>query len=339
MNPQICTLGMSVLLAELAQRVYGPSTAGEFVNKYRSIEVIGLKVEEGEIRRSGVIITTAATAYVNNGHKVARTNPNYVTPGKRHKLQEILLSLDDNRELKRYVSFDKVGARISVSNGREELFSYTANAIKQSLMGKGSPEQVKQTANLMNLWRVFQADVKERNRSTSTQVTDSLTPKAAKKEGTDQTTYQYSFPLNDIGQLVRDYLGVDCNGFVNLYLMSKYPDLTIRSAHEMEDVYVQGGKHQNKVNKNLRNSTEEIQPDDAVVFYKNHYHHIAVVNTVFRRNQDIAVVSLAESRGSSMGGVQTNTFTIRRQTTKYQFSIDGRNEEFVKIVAPDRWKP
>ena len=78
-------------MVELAQRVYARSTAGEFVNQYRSIEVIGLKVEEGEIRRSGVIIITAATAYVNNGHKVARTNPNYVTLGKRSELQKILL--------------------------------------------------------------------------------------------------------------------------------------------------------------------------------------------------------------------------------------------------------
>lgn len=332
-----------------AQRIYGADTAGQFINLYRNIQVPELAVIDGEIRQSGEQISTSALAYVNNGAKVDSTSPTGPTPGKRAGFRSLLLSLKKNKTLAKYVSFTEgeEGA-VSVSNSRGILFDYTRTAVFQSFYGKGTPGQITKTVNLMNLWRVFMLDIRKREQSAAREVTDKLTKAAAERENAKSVTYDHQFQVDDLPTMVEQYLGVDCNGFANLYLKNKYPNLEIKSANTMEDLYVQTtGKKGDKqrIKENLRHSLADVKQDDAVVFYKGHYHHIAIINVVLVRSADGILVSLAESRGKSKGGVQVNNFWIRQKKkggkpVSGEFTIDGRaSEDFVNIVSPDRWRP
>lgn len=333
---------LTVTTGQIAERIFGANTAGNLVNQYLNIVVPDLVVQDDEIRRSGKQITTSAAAYVNNGHKVARTTPNYITPGKRNTFGSMLLQLKNNAALQDYVTFtgSDTGS-ITVSNSNGDLFSYSKNAVKQSFMGKGTPNQIKQAVNLMNLWRVFTLEVRKKTSSKTKKITDKLNEKDSETKKRLRTTYDHRFLARDLPVMVREFFGVDCNGFVNLYLKAKYPKLGIPSAHTMEDIYVlTTGKpgDKKKIKDNLRYSLTDIKQDDAAVFYKGHYHHIAVINAVLRRAGNEVLVNMAESRGSSAGGVQVNNFTIREQKEKGKFSIVGRKEDYVKIVSPDRWK-
>lgn len=334
----------ATVLLQAAEKVFAANTAGAFVNQYRNITVPGFVLKDDVIVRGGPPTVVSAEAYVNDGGKVARSNPDYITPGKRRSFRDLLLSLKDSDRLAEYVSFAKTGSMITVSSNNEELFQYTPGAIGLSFVGKGTPNQVAMTATLMNLWRVFMLEVKQQDQSRSRKIKDTYTKAAAKREETKKAEYTHRFEVRSLKEMVGEYLGVDCNGFANIYLKSKYPALDLK-ASTMEDSYVQhtGRRYDKKrINRNLRLRPSDIQQDDAVIFYRGHFHHIAVVNTVFRTSPDRAVVNIAESRGSAHGGVQTNTWEIKlnkkgRKETPGDFQIVGRNEDYVKIVSPQRW--
>lgn len=334
----------TAVLLQAAEKVFAANTAGAFVNQYRNISVPGFTVENGEIVPGGPPTVVSADAYVNDGGKVARSNPDYITPGKRRSLRDLLLSLKDNTKLAEYVTFSRSGSTIKVSSNKKELFQYTPGAIGLSFVGKATPNQVAMTAKLMNLWRVFMLDVKHQDKSRSRKIKDTYTKAAAAREKTEKAEYRHSFAVRPLKDMVSEFLGVDCNGFANIYLKSKYPSLDLK-AGTMEDSYVQhtGRRYDKKrINRNLRMLPSDIEQDDAIIFHRGHYHHIAVVNTVFRTSADKAVVNIAESRGTAHGGVQTNTWDITLNKkggapTPGDFRIVGRNEDYVKIVSPQRW--
>lgn len=199
---------LTVTTVQIADRIFGVNTTGNLVNQYLNLVVPELVVNDGEIRCSGEQIT--ASAYVNNGR---RTIPTSITVGKRNTFGGMLLLLKSNAVMQDYVTFagNDTGA-ITVSNSDGELFSYSQYAVQQSFMGKGTPNQIKQSLNLMNLWCVFMRDVQKK--SSSVAIKDKLDEKDLKvpEEGTYlETEYKHHFMVRDLRVMVKEFLGMDCN--------------------------------------------------------------------------------------------------------------------------------
>ena len=297
-------------------------TAEIYAQKYKNLECAGFEISNGEPRRLPQTLPVPITEYSNHRY----SNAFGIHPNVKTALKDHLISFATRTLVKRNLAtVTKVDGRTDISSTHGPLLSYSAANVSQVFYGKGSPDMVREAADLLSLCRTVAVDL---DKETEIRLNYTL------KTGTATT---HDVMLESIDEMARKYLGVDCNGFTGHYLSEKYPSLTIHPG-DSEAFYAHDKSYRRK-------SINDIAVDDIVVLRKDRkFHHVAMVSLVLNDGRGIVMAILAEARGNHKGGgPQANIWRITQQRDRQgqpvegQFDIDTRRETYAVVVDRQRF--
>lgn len=312
------------------------STASEYVRNYHSIQVPEYRVVAGHVEKTTTMVNTPVREYLND----RLANRAGLAPHVRIRLKDHLLSADLGYLFKGHFDVHSQGNRLTISKGSEVFLSVNKLAVGSCFYGKGSPAMLAQAIELLGLWTVFRAEVKNQEKTRAFKGTYTT----GKGEDRREVPFEHAYEIEDLQTMVDSYLGVDCNGFTGQYLKAKFPSLNVEPG-TTEEAYARKTTDLRKPVADvpyLRKTVADIAVDDTAVFYDGgRYHHVAMVSQVAPSSDGEVQIALAEARSNKLvhGGPQVNMWRVRQQKEEGKFDIIGRGgESFVRFVSPDRFK-
>ncbi len=316
--------------------------AGEYVDRYHAIHVPEYRLNAGRIEKTAKKINVPVREYLNRRF----TNHAGITPNIRLGLKDFLLS-SLGAFFAGHLKVESKSDTLTISRDGITLLSVSKATVSSCFYGKGTPEMLAQTIELLGLWILFCHEVKEIERKTLT-----VGHWEVEKGKKVKKTFSHTYEIEDLQTMADSYLGVDCNGFTGRYLKAKYRWLDI-SPDTTEESYVSGGGHgkgPGKDESHLRKKPADITIDDTAVFNNGSYHHVAMVSQILLRADDHVLLTLAESRSAQErhGGPQQNVWRVepkRKQqrdgkgaVIEGKFKLAGRPGDTVEFVAPHRFR-
>lgn len=245
-------------------------TAADYVKQYHDIVVPKFALAEGPWRLfGGGSVAAPVTEYCNALHAMYS--------GKsfkdRWKFYEELVRFFRDKRAKEESSGITWGNGPGLVNSWAPISGFNRSDMQASFEGKAPPAKLAQTIQLISYWASYRALV----------------------DGVATQT---------VPELVNDYLGMDCNGFVGNYLREKFANAKCKPSTP-EEQYMVWGKYGGVI----RKSTADLAIDDVIVFEG----HIAIISKVVLATSKEALVEISESRTRKMalGGPQTNSWYIR----------------------------
>jgi hypothetical protein len=263
-------------------------TAADYVKQYHNITVPKFTPVEGPWRMfGGGFVATPVTEYCNTLHSMF-TGKSFK---ERWNFYEELVRFFRDKMAKDETSGVTWGSGPSLVNSWAPISGFKKSDMQASFEGKAPPAKLAQTIQLISYWASYRGVV----------------------DGVSTQT---------VPELVNDYLGMDCNGFVGNYLKQKFSSVKCK-ATTPEEQYLVWGKYGGVI----RKGTEELAMDDVIVFKG----HIAVINKVILATKKDALVEISESRTRKKrkGGPQTNSWNIRYKDGA--FDILDRDTEVTGI--------
>ena len=245
-------------------------TAADFVKQYHDIVVPKFAPFDGPWRMfGGAFVAAPVTEYCNRLHSMY-TGKSFK---QRWDFYEELVRFLRDKMAKDPDSGIQWGTGPSLVNSWAPISSFSKGDMQASFEGKAPPAKLAQTIQLISYW--------------------------ASHRGLMDGGFTTTVP-----ELVNDYLGMDCNGFVGNYLKQKFANVKCK-ASTPEEQYLVWGKYGGVI----RKGTAGLAIDDVVVFDG----HIAVISKVILATEKEALVEISESRTRKMtkGGPQTNSWLIR----------------------------
>ncbi|MEP7364752.1 MAG: hypothetical protein ABI972_15965 [Acidobacteriota bacterium] len=264
-------------------------TAADYVKQYHDITVPKFALTEGPWRMfGGGIVATPVTEYCNARHSMY-TGKSFK---QRWSFYEALVRFFRDKMAKDSTSGVNWGSGPGVVNSWAPISGFKKSEMQASFEGKAPPAKLAQTIQLISYWASYKGLV----------------------DGASTQT---------VPELVDDYLGMDCNGFVGNYLKEKFSNVKCK-ASTPEEQYLVWGKYGGVVRKGMA----DLAIDDVIVFDG----HIAIISKVILATDKDALVEISESRTrkSKKGGPQTNSWNIRYKNGV--FDIVDRDTEVKGIV-------
>lgn len=174
------------------------------------------------------------------------------------------------------------------------VYDLTISNINSAIGGKASLGALKKVVELISFWRSWETLIEKKKMD----------------------------PLED---LVAQYVGMDCNGFVGNYLKQRFPTLQVDPNNPEEMYYDRAVK-----DGIVRKHPMEVRGDDIIVFPG----HIAMVSEVIIADHSSVLCRVSEARTAKKrkGGVQTNSMWIYPKKKSTGWELGGHERVASSIV-------
>jgi hypothetical protein len=225
-------------------------------------------------------VLTPALSYCNLNFKNAAGN----SVGDRLAFKDHLLGFFGQRrgEASSGITYNKASG-YSLRGSNRPIIDCPKSAFMASFSGKASPERLADVVQFIAYWRAWKTHIEGKT-------------------------------VSPVSNIVRDYLGTDCNGFIGNYLRTKFPGVAVTPSTTEESFSTAGPR---------KTTIHALRTDDVLVW--EGFHHVSLVHDVRVKSATEAELDIAESRGKDHGGAQLSYWRIApRVDDKSKKVIDGQ---------------